>query len=123
MTDMDKRMHILQHSLGLDSNGQGSAYRSHFVTNEGTPEWPHCSALVADGLMVKRDPSELSGGSPWFVVTDAGRAYVDEHKQKTPKLTAAQKRYRDYLRIAHITGITFNQWLKGRVVEGQRERA
>jgi hypothetical protein len=81
------------------------------------------SALVGKGLMEMHEPSELSGGSQWFVVTDAGRAYVDEHSKQAPKLTAAQKRYREYLRIADMTGLTFGQWLKRRVVEGQIERA
>jgi hypothetical protein len=123
MTYMDKMLHILQHSLGLDRNGQGRAYRNHFVTSEGSTDWPHCCALVGKGLMEMHEPSELSGGSPWFVVTDAGRSYVDEHKHEAPKLTAGQKRYRDYLRISDIAGISFGQWLKGRVVDGQRERA
>lgn len=109
---MDEKLHILQHSLGLDSNGQGRAYRNHFVTSEGTTDWPHCQALVADGLMVKYAPSAFTGNSPWFGVTEAGRAYVAAHSPKPPKMTAAQRRYREWARADN--GMTFGEWLKAR---------
>lgn len=94
---MDSRLHILQHSLGLDEYGQGRAYRNHFVTSPGTTDWPDCCALVDAGLMKRHPPSTLTGGGYCFTVTEAGRAHVTNHSPKPPKLTRSQKRYREYL--------------------------
>ena len=69
--DMDSKLHILQHSLGLDHYGAGRQYRNHFVTGEGSDDFPLCRELVAEGLMTERAGNELSGGSPVFFVTRA----------------------------------------------------
>ena len=63
--------HILLHSLGL--NYGDNAYRNHFVTGEGSVDYPHCMALVGKGLMVKRAGNELSGGDDVFFVTEDGK--------------------------------------------------
>lgn len=109
---MDEKLHILQHSLGLDRYGQGNTYRNHFVTSNGTHDWPHCQTLVSDGLMSRFPPSALTGGSDCFVVTAAGRAYVAEHSPQPPKLTDGQRRYREFLQAD--SGLTFGEWLKAR---------
>ena len=64
---------ILMHALGMRKVGDRS-FRNHFVTGPGTTDYQHCEALVAAGMMRRREGNELTGGSPLFIVTDAGRA-------------------------------------------------
>jgi hypothetical protein len=104
------RLHILQHSLGLNEYGQGRPYRNHFVTGPGSSDYDRCMALVAAGLMTRRAGSELTGGGDLFTVTDAGRAFVTENSPAPPTLTRGQHRYRRYL--ASDSGLTFGEWLK-----------
>jgi hypothetical protein len=99
------QLHILQHSLGLDQFGQGVAYRNHYV---GDPE--SCRPLVALGFMTEHPRSELTGGDPWFRVTDAGRGAVRDESPKPPKLTRSQLRYRRFL--ATDSGLSFREWLR-----------
>jgi hypothetical protein len=70
--------HILRHSLGVPDPGQAHFYRNHFVTGEGSVDYPHCMALVDKGLMWRRDGNPLTGGDDLFGVTDAGKAAVRE---------------------------------------------
>ncbi|MES2095160.1 MAG: hypothetical protein V4459_00230 [Pseudomonadota bacterium] len=93
----DKALHILQHSLGVDRHGRGEQYRSHFVTGEGSDDWPTCIWLTRAGLMRRRAGSQLTGDMDSFHVTDAGRAYVAEHSPAPPKLTRSLQRYQAYL--------------------------
>ena len=67
-----EQLDILRHALGLGRSDH--AYRNHFVTGPGSTDYPHCEALVAQGLMTKRDGHPLSGGDPIFSVTNAGSA-------------------------------------------------
>ena len=100
---MDNKLHILQHSLGLDRYGEGRQYRNHFVTGEGSCDIADCRALVSDGLMTERRGSALSGGDPVFFVTREGIDYVamnSPRRPPEPKLTRSQQRYRDYLKAA-----------------------
>ena len=68
-----EQLGILRHSLGLRDDGRGRSYRNHFVTGEGSTDYPHCMALVGSGLMTSRKGNALSGGDDIFIVTDAGR--------------------------------------------------
>ncbi len=93
-----QRLHILQHSLGLDQFGQGDQYRNRFVTGEGSDDYGDCMDLVAGGLMVRRDGRRLPFGEmDLFHVTDAGKAFVAEHSPHPPKITSSQKRYQAWL--------------------------
>ena len=107
---MSDRLHILQHALGVHRYGRGEQYRCHFVTSPGSDDYAPCMELVAAGLLVRRDPSALTGGSHCFLVTDAGRQYVRDHSPPPPKLTRAQRRYRDWL--AADNGMRFGEWIK-----------
>jgi hypothetical protein len=109
----DAKLHILQHSLGLNEYGRGSMYRNHFVTGEGSVDYPHCLALVAEGLLTRSAGSPLTGGDDLFRVTDAGKAYVLERSPAPPKLSAAQKRYREWLDGA-ADFMPFGEWLMRR---------
>ena len=63
---------ILRHTLGL---GRGlREYRNHFVTGPGSTDYADCEALVASGMMTRREGNPLSGGAEVYHVTDAGRA-------------------------------------------------
>lgn len=109
---MNSKLHILQHSLGLDEYGEGRQYRNHFVTSEGSGDYPHCKELVAEGLMTERPGSVISGGSPIFLVTRAGIDFVALNSPKRPpepKLTRSQQRYRDWRHSE--SGLTFAEWL------------
>ncbi|MES2958488.1 MAG: hypothetical protein V4792_09880 [Pseudomonadota bacterium] len=106
------QLHILMHSLGLQEDGTGTAYRNHFVTGEGSTDWPTCCALVESGLMRRRAGNELSGGDDVFWVTDSGREYVAANKPVPPKLTRSQKRYSDFL--AADSDMRFGEWLRSR---------
>lgn len=98
---------ILQHALGVDQFGLGESYRNHYVGGE-----EDCRELVALGYMVERAASELTGGDPLFLVTEAGKAAVRAESPKPPKLTPAQRRYRDFLDAD--CGMKFGEWLKYR---------
>ena len=90
-------LHILQHSLGLNEYGQGNQYRNHFVTSEGSKDWPMCNELIRRGLMSVTRQHALSGGMDCFWVTDAGKQHVKDHSPKPPKVSKSKERYRRYL--------------------------
>lgn len=73
---MGSRLHILQHSLGLNKRSEGRQYRNHFIASPGTCDFYDCCVMVEQGLMECRRPNELSGGSHCFVVTSAGIEFV-----------------------------------------------
>lgn len=68
----EKQRHILRHALGTRF-GSAKEYRNHFVTGPGSDDYDDCVAMVKAGLMVQHSGSELSGGDPIFIVTDAGK--------------------------------------------------
>lgn len=108
---MDKKLHILQHSLGLDQYGQGRQYRDHFVTGPGSKDYDNCRELVDEGLMKEYPPSQLTGGDSLFRVTPKGIDFVAINSPAPPKLTRSQKRYRKWLKSD--CGRCFGEWLKG----------
>lgn len=109
---MSNKLHILQHSLGLDRYGSGNQYRSHFITGEGSDDFEDCRALVADGLMAERTGGDLSGGNSIFLVTPKGIDFValnSPARPPQPKLTRSQKRYQKFLDAD--TGLSFSEWI------------
>jgi hypothetical protein len=107
---MDNLLHILQHSLGVNEYGEGRQHRNHFVTGEGSDDYPHCMALVDAGLMTRRAGSAISGGDDIFHVTADGKEYVAANSPARPKLTASQRRYQDFL--DEDCGYSFGEWLR-----------
>lgn len=103
-----EELHILRHSLGLTYGD--TMYRNHFVTGEGSIDYPFCEALVAKGLMRKGRPSAITGDMDAYFVTEEGKAIAVASQ---PKLTRSQKRYRQWLDVADVTGQSFAQYLKG----------
>lgn len=110
-----KILHIIQHALGRDQYGRqtkndGEDYRNHFVA--GADDLPTCHEAVALGLMVEHPSNQITGGDPWFHVTDAGKAYIVEHSPKPPKVSRAKRRYLRWLDVADAYGISFGEWLE-----------
>lgn len=109
---MDNKLHILQHSLGLDKYGEGRRYRNHFVTGSGSDDFPACRELVADGLMTELTGNALTGGDSVFYVTRAGIDFVANNSAAKPPekaLTRSQRRYREWLRSD--CGLSFRAWI------------
>lgn len=98
------QLHTLQHALGVDQYGQGNMFRNHYVGGEND-----CRPLVALGMMTEHPASELTGGDPWFRVTDTGKHAVRDLSPVPPKLTRSQQRYRRFL--SADSGMTFREWL------------
>ena len=107
---IDKKLHILQHSLGVDQYGDGRPYRAYFVTGPESDDWDTCCVLVVDGLMIEYPPSQLTGGDSLFRVTPQGIDFVALNSPTPPKLTRSQKRYRDFLHSD--SGYSFGEWLR-----------
>lgn len=107
-----EHLYILQHSIGADQYGRivRGGGRNHFVTGEGSTDYPHCMALVAAGLMTRRAGSVISGGDDIFQVTEAGKRYVTENSPPPPRLTRSQRRYEEFLDAD--CGLTFGEWLR-----------
>lgn len=109
---MDSKLHILQHSLGLDQYGDGNQYRNRFVTGPGSKDYDDCCALVDAGLMHNKGAGILTEGDICFVVTPAGVYYVALNsplRPPAPKLTRSQKRYREWL--DSDCGLSFAEWI------------
>lgn len=108
-----EHLHILQHSLGVDKYGQGEMYRNHFCA--GGKDEDLCRELVAMGYMRVFAPNQSP--LPYYncAVTEAGKAAMLAESPKPPKLSAGQKRYREWLRVADcFPDWTFGYWLKHR---------
>jgi len=101
---------VLQHALGVDEHGRGQQYRSHFVTGAGCDDHAFCMEAVAGALMVRRDPSALTGDDDLFLVTPAGRKHVAEFSPPPPKRTRSQQRYASYLEAD--SSLSFGEWLR-----------
>ena len=103
-----EHLHILQHSLGVDSYGRGPRYRNHYCA--GGSDIEKCRELVGLGFMQEQSGSALTGGDPLFTVTRDGIEAVAEQSPAPPKLTRGQRRYRAYLRADF--GMSFGDWLR-----------
>lgn len=101
-----EHLHILQHSLGLDQYAQGSMYRNRYVCDPN----PDTIAMLSMGWLKDCGPQEMMSNMHYYEVTDAGKIAMFAASQKPPKLTAAQRRYKAFLRAD--CGMTFIEWLK-----------
>lgn len=118
---------ILQHTLGRDEYGVqhkhgGVDWRNHYVTEEGCADVARCRQAVKDGLMTEHPPSDMTGGGPWFRVTNAGKEYIAMHSPKPPKLSRGKLRYIRFLNESD-TDETFGEWLKRISAEAKKSRA
>lgn len=116
--EMDKKLHILQHSLGLDQYGRGIRYRNHYCTGPESDDFADCRALAEQGLMIDHGPRKMFGGAHLFSVTPEGDDYISQHSPAPPKLTRGQQRYRDYLKVADCFE-SFGDYLKHQAQEAR----
>lgn len=93
-----EELHILQHSLGLDSFGQGRSHRNHFVTDPEGSDGQKIQKLIELGFMLDLGAQALASGMHCYKVTPAGVDAVALQSPLPPKLAAGQQRYRRYLR-------------------------
>jgi hypothetical protein len=113
---MEKLLHILQHSLGLDQYGQGNQYRNHFATGPGGSDFDDCNTLCDMGLMQDFGTRSFTGNMHCFVVTPAGIDYVALNSPKPPKLSRSKQRYLHYLIVADCYE-DFHHYLKCKEAE------
>gem|GEM_PF-1643107 len=122
-TEFNKRfLSILQHTIGFDEYGESrdpsrpEGFRNHFVASEGHHDWQYIQQMLKLGLMKERPATAISGGSPWFFVTEAGRQYVKTHSAKRPKLTRGQERYQRFLHLSDVMpDLTFHEFVRRRL--------
>lgn len=88
-----KQRDIMKHALGAGRGAPG--WRNHFVTGPGSDDYDDCEALVAAGLMTKREGSALSGWDAVYAVTAEGKAAA---RSKTPnaRVTGPQQREKNH---------------------------
>jgi hypothetical protein len=60
--------------------------------------------------MTKHPPSAISGGDWIFCVTPNGKAHVDEHSPKPPKVSRSKARYLAWLDAD--CGMKFGEWIR-----------
>jgi hypothetical protein len=101
-----EQLHILQHALGVDKFGLGEMYRNHYVGGVDK-----CRALVALGYMEECKPRAISGGDPWFYVTEEGKKAMILESPKPPKVTRSQQRMGDYRDFADAFDCSFRDFL------------
>jgi hypothetical protein len=85
-------------------------YRNHFVTGQGTSDWPNCNELVAMDLMWDNGPQSLAGGMHCFTVTEKGKNAMLFNSPNPPKVSRSRQRYLSWLRSD--CGMTFGEWLR-----------
>lgn len=103
--------HILQHALGLPTRPDPPAYRNRYVVGPDCDGFADCRALVEAGLMIDHGPRRIFDGMHCFAATQAGERIAREAWQAAqPRLTRAQRRYRQWLDAD--SGLTFGEWLR-----------
>jgi hypothetical protein len=113
-----EQLTILRHAIGYDDNG-GDRYpnarsdderRNRFVTSPAHEDGKNCQRNVEQGWMADHGAQSMMGGDHYYTVTDEGKAVVRLHAPLKKKLSAAQERYRAWLRAD--CGPRFGEWLK-----------
>ena len=112
---MDSKLHILQHSLGLDKYGGGNQYRNHFATGPNGKDFADCVALAEMGLMKDCGTSSFTGDMHCFVVTPAGIDYValnSPARPPVPKVSRSKARYGRFLEYGDMfdSFLDFCRW-------------
>jgi hypothetical protein len=62
---------LARHALGLP-NQRNTSYRNHFVTGEGSSDYPHWIKMVEAGYAKRRAGSPLTGGDDLFWLSRKG---------------------------------------------------
>jgi hypothetical protein len=125
------QLHILQHSLGLDSHGQPpehyrgghdddfpGCYRNNFYAAPGHSDWPDLLALADLGYM-KQGGSRVEQGSCYFSVLEPGYAAVKDQSPPPPKLTRGKRRWQQYVNWKDAWHGSFPEFLAWMKAHGQ----
>ncbi len=74
----EEKLRILRHALGLNPDGTGTPYRAHYCAGHFAIAYTHkrLAALLDEGFMTAYEQYPLDHV---FHVTDAGRAFVEQH--------------------------------------------
>jgi hypothetical protein len=109
---MDSKLHILQHSLGLNKYGEGNQYRNHFATGPNGKDFDDCVALAEMGLMKDYGTLSFTGDMHCFVVTPAGIDYVALNSPPVPKVSRSKARYGRFLKYGDMfdSFLDFCRW-------------
>lgn len=76
---------LARHALGL-SDRHRKSYRNHFVTGEGSTDYPHWMAMVEAGYARRLAGSLLTGGDDLFKLTPSGAvAALDDGDSLCPE--------------------------------------
>ncbi len=114
-----EQLHILQHAHGCDQYGRNDHpevrfpnppyYRNHFCA--GGKDEDICKELVALGYMKQHETTKWL---PYFncSVTEAGINAMREASPAPPKLSKAQRRYREFQSADGCLGETFRDYLR-----------
>lgn len=113
-----QQLNVLRHAIGVDDNGNDrypharsmDERRNRFVTDPAGEDGQNCQRNVEQGWMADHGAQKMMGGMHYYTVTDEGHAIVRLHAPLKKKLTAAQERYRAWLRAD--CGLRFGEWLK-----------
>ena|ERR1017187_4143894 len=97
----ENQLHILRHSLGLDSKGRGKQYRNGYATALECDGYQDVLVLVAGGYMQK---AETHKRYEVYCVTATGKLAA-----MAPK-TISQQRYQRFLDAD--SGLSFREWLQ-----------
>ena len=101
-------LHILQHSLGVDEYGQGRQYRNRYIP--GGDDVARCEELASKGFMKEHLGRAITGGDPWFSVTDRGIEAVALFSPPAPPPKKSSE-FSAYLRSESCD--RFGEWLLG----------
>lgn len=105
-------LQILQHTIGVDKYNYPKEKRNFFGTSPGSRDHGICIELVNAGLMRNNGSSQVFGDEVFFSVTPKGIDTVAIESEQPPepvKMTAAQRRYKEYVRGGG--GWSFCEWL------------
>jgi len=107
----DTHLHILRHSLGLNSKGYGYPYRNIFCAGPGHRDYPTLKDLVQSGHMVlgSTQSNAFSSGSEFYHVTEKGLTVAQVQE---PPLPRSKRRWRRFSAIKEVLpGLTFKEFL------------
>jgi hypothetical protein len=99
-----ERLSILQHALGCDQYGRG-AYRNAYHADP----YADLTWLVENGLMEDHGLQAISG-MHFYTATQLGTLAMREASPVPPKLSASQRRYREWL--SADCGFSFGEWIR-----------
>lgn len=86
----EEKLRILRHALGLNPDGAGTPYRAHYCAGRFATADTHkrLATLLDEGFMTINAQYPLDHV---FHVTDAGRAFVEQHSPATRRAAIMER--------------------------------